>query len=96
MEMKHIIAQFMFGVILAAGFPPIVETAAAANIAGEKAHHPRIAKAIQELEEAIKYMEAAPHDFGGYKAEALEDSKKAVASLRQALQYRAKQDNKKQ
>lgn len=30
--------------------------------------HPRIAKAILELEDAVKYLEAAPHDFGGHKA----------------------------
>ena len=61
----------------------------------EAQEHPRIRKAIHELEDAIDYMEKAPHDFGGYKAEAIENSKKAVASLKMALQYRANKDNRK-
>jgi hypothetical protein len=59
----------------------------------EAAKHPRIENAIRELEGAIDYLEKAPDDFGGYKAQAIIDSKKAVASLRQALNYRAKVDN---
>jgi len=35
------------------------------------------------------------NDFGGYRAETIIDSKKAVASLRQALNYRAKVDKAK-
>jgi len=46
------------------------------------------------MEDAIDYMEKAPDDFGGHKAQAIEDTKKAVQSLKLALQYRAKQDNK--
>jgi len=65
------------------------------NVKSEAAEHPRIEKAIKSLEEAIEYLEKAPHDFGGHKAEALEDSKKAVKSLKLALAYRAKEDNKK-
>ena len=61
----------------------------------EAGEHPRIRKAIHELEDAIDYMEKAPHDFGGHKAEAIEDSKRAVKSLRMALEYRAVKDNKK-
>jgi hypothetical protein len=40
-------------------------------------------------------MEKAPDDFGGYKAQAIADSRKAVASLKHALNYRAKVDNTK-
>jgi hypothetical protein len=58
----------------------------------ERAEHPRIAAAIRELEEAIRYMEKAPHDFGGHKAAALTSSKQAVVDLRQALAYRASKD----
>jgi len=60
----------------------------------EANEHPRIEKAIFQLEDAIDYMEKAPHDFGGYKAEAIRDSKKAVQSLKMALKYRAHHDNK--
>jgi hypothetical protein len=61
----------------------------------EMQEHPRIAKAVQALEDAIKYMENAPHDFGGHKAQAIADSRKAVEQLREAMKYRAAQDNKK-
>jgi hypothetical protein len=59
----------------------------------EAAKHPRIENAIRELESAIDYLEKAPDNFGGYKAQAIADSKKAVISLKQALNYRAKVDN---
>ena len=65
------------------------------NMKSEASHHPKIERAIHELESAIEYMEKAPHDFGGHKAEAIADSKKAIQSLKLALQYRAKEDNKK-
>jgi hypothetical protein len=61
----------------------------------EASEHPRIEKAIRELEDAVAYMEKAPHDFGGHKADAIADSKKAIKSLKEALAYRAHQDNKK-
>src|SRR5262249_44471719 len=58
----------------------------------EAAAHPRIAAAIRELEGAISYLEAAPHDFGGHKVAAIRDSRAAVVQLKLALAYRAKQD----
>jgi hypothetical protein len=64
----------------------------AQTVRTEAANHPRIATAIHELEEAIRYMEAAPHDFGGHKAAAVRDSRAAVTQLKLALAYRAKQD----
>jgi hypothetical protein len=65
------------------------------NMKTEASNHPKIEKAIKELESAVEYMEKAPHDFGGHKAEAIADSKKAIQSLKLALQYRAKADNSK-
>ena len=61
----------------------------------ERAAHPRIAQAIDDLEAAIQYMQAAPHDFGGHKQSAIQASQHAVQQLRQALKYRANQDTKK-
>jgi hypothetical protein len=72
----------------------VAAPAFAENPREEAMEHPRIAKAIHELEDAIAYMEAAPHDFGGHKADAIEHSKKAVEQLKLALAFRAKQDNK--
>lgn len=65
-----------------------------AEVQAEKVEHPRIAKAIKDLEEAIAYMEKAPHDFGGHKASAIAASKEAIAQLKLALAYRAAKDNK--
>jgi len=65
------------------------------NAKSEASKHPRIEKAIQELQGAVEYMEKAPDDFGGHKAAAIADSKKAIESLKLALQYRAKEDKMK-
>ena len=62
------------------------------NAKTEAGEHPRLKKAITEMEDAIDYLEKAPHDFGGHRAAALEDTKKAVKSLKLALEYRAKAD----
>ena len=67
----------------------------AQTVKSEAALHPRIAKAIEGLEDAIRYMEAAPHDFGGHKVKAITDSRAAITQLRLALAYRAKEDRKK-
>jgi hypothetical protein len=64
------------------------------TVRSEAGMHPRIAKAIDGLEDAIRYMEAAPHDFGGHKVKAIADSRAAIAQLRLALAYRAKEDRR--
>ena len=70
-----------------------MSSAARADTMREEAQeHPRIARAIHELEDAIHYLEEAPHDFGGHKAEAIEASRRAVQQLRMALAYRARRD----
>ena len=61
---------------------------AAPGMAGVKAMHPRIEKAINALEDAVAYMKAAPHDFGGHKEKAIVDCEKALKQLREALKYR--------
>jgi hypothetical protein len=50
-------------------------------------HHPRIHKAIGCLEAAIAELKAAPHDFGGHRADAVAASERAVEQLRLALAY---------
>ena len=64
-------------------------------MAGEKAAHHRIAKAILAVEDAIAYMRAAPHDFGGHKAAAIADCERAIKQLREALRYREMRDREK-
>ena len=65
------------------------------TMGGEKAAHPRIAKAINAIEDAIAYMKAAPHDFGGHRVEAIADCERALKQLREALKYREMKDEKK-
>jgi len=87
---RQILGALATGSVLAS-----LNAAAQETVREEAGQHPRIARAIHELEDAIKYMEAAPHDFGGHKAQALADSRAAVKSLREALAYRAVKDNRK-
>jgi hypothetical protein len=58
----------------------------------ERAMHPRISRAINELRDAVAYMQAAPHDFGGHKAAAIRASEEAIRQLNLALQYRGRED----
>ena len=60
----------------------------------EKTAHPQIAHAIHALREAIAYMQKAPHDFGGHRADAVQASETAIAQLQLALEYREGKDNK--
>jgi hypothetical protein len=60
----------------------------------ESREHPRIAKAIHSLEDAIDYMQKAPHDFGGHRAEAISASRAAIEQLKLALAYRANHDRR--
>ena len=76
-------------VILGAVLGSVATICAAQN---ERANHPRIAAAITSIDDAIAYMEAAPHDFGGHKAAAIASSKAAVRDLKQALAFRARAD----
>jgi hypothetical protein len=82
------VLAFAIGVFFTTAF-----TTPQQNMASEASEHPRISKAITQMEDAIAYMEAAPHDFGGHKAAAIADTKAAIKSLKQALAYRAKKDN---
>lgn len=89
--MKRRVATLAMAALLAT--LPFITSASAASMKGEKAHHPRIAKAIHALDDAIAYMKAAPHDFGGHKADAIAASEKAVEQLKLALAYRAGADH---
>jgi hypothetical protein len=60
----------------------------------ERAMHPRIAAAIAALKDARAYMVAAPHDFGGHKADAIRASDAAIRQLNLALAYRGREDRR--
>jgi hypothetical protein len=82
---------------LSAGLLVVAAAMPAANaqtMRMEAAEHPRIVRAIQNLEDSIAYMEAAPHDFGGHKAAAIQASRAAIGELRAALAFRAQMDRR--
>ena len=81
------ISGVVLGVVLSAG----TWTLLAQN---ERAMHPRIAAAITALKDARAYMAAAPHDFGGHKAEAIRATDDAIRQLNFALAYRGREDRK--
>jgi hypothetical protein len=60
----------------------------------EREWHPRIARAIEALRDAREYMERAPHDFGGHKADALRATDQALRQLNLALRYRGREDRR--
>jgi hypothetical protein len=90
--MKRSISALFLAAFLAAVLVPAVPRAE--GVVQEAVEHPRIVKAIDEMEDAIQYMKAAPHDFGGHKAAAIRDTRRAIEQLRLALRYRAVKDTK--
>jgi hypothetical protein len=52
-----------------------------------RARHPAIHRAIEALERAKADMQAAAHDFGGHRVDALAACDNAIAQLKLALQY---------
>ena len=67
--------------------PAATSSVAAKGLGREKREHPRIARAIKDLQDAVDYMQKAPHDFGGHRAEAVEASKRAIEQLKLALEF---------
>jgi hypothetical protein len=55
-------------------------------------HRPAIRAAIMALERAKAEMQAAAHDYGGHRADAIAACDAAIAQLKLALQY-ANQNN---
>jgi hypothetical protein len=81
-------------VALAIAGPPTAAFAAPQlTIQSEQAAHPRIEKAIKDMEEGLKALEGAPIDFGGNKAAAIKDLHAAIHSLKKALYFRLKMDD---
>jgi hypothetical protein len=60
----------------------------------EEMKHPRIVAAIRQLQASYRELQAAPDDFGGNKAQAMTDLAQAIHSLKRALYYRLKMDDR--
>ena len=80
--------KFISGIVLGA----VLTAGVSLYAQNERAMHPRIAAAIAAIKDARAYMEAAPHDFGGHKAEAIRASDEAIKQLNLALAYRGARD----
>ena len=83
----------MLTAALAVSAATLARTSVAQTMGDEMREHPRI---ITAMEDAIRYMEAAPHDFGGFKARAIEDTRRAIDSLRMALHFREHRDRERE
>jgi len=82
-----LVLAFATGVLATTAFTSIEKQ-------NESKRHPRIEKAIDDMYDALDYMEKAPDNFGGHKAAAMMDTRAAIKSLKQALGYRYHEDHK--
>ncbi len=82
------VAVFLLGLIAATIGP----ASAQGPIGREAEEHPNISRAINALQGAIVDLQAAPHDFGGHKAQAIDACERAIRQLKMALAYRAHED----
>jgi hypothetical protein len=78
---------FTLGVITTTGFIAGRQTEEA-----RQANYPKLQIAIEKMQEAVDYLQNSPNDFGGHKAAAIRDTKQAIASVKQAIEYRADQN----
>jgi hypothetical protein len=58
-----------------------------AGMADAQEGHPRIRAAIRALREAKDEMQAADHDFGGHRVDAIKECDRAIEQLELALRY---------
>ena len=78
--------KFFAGIVLGA----VLSIGTVSMFGQEHEHqfHPRLRRAIEALRDARGYMEAAPHDFGGHKADAMRATDEAIHQLEICSQYR--------
>ena len=70
------VVAFAAGVICTSAFTNTTKANAGAEA------HPRIAKAITSMEDAIDYLNHAPDVFQGHKAAAIADTRTAINQLK--------------
>jgi hypothetical protein len=94
--MKRQAKAVALGITFAFLLGGIAATASAQDMRDEMRDHPRIVRAIHEMEDAVRYLEEAPNDFGGFKGAAIADTRRAIDSLRMALRYREHRDRERE
>lgn len=87
------VALSMMGGASIAALPQAAAAQPMITVQSEAAAHPRIVKAIRDMENAYRALQAAPDDFGGDKAQAMADLRTAIHSARRALFFRLHMDD---
>jgi hypothetical protein len=75
------------------GLASVAQAGPEMTMRSEEAAHPRLARAIHEMRDALRELREARDDFGGNKAAAIHDTEVAIHSLRKALYFRLKMDD---
>jgi len=73
--------------------PVMAMAAPQLTLKSEEAGHQRIMKTVRDMEDLERTLRAAPDDFGGNKAKAIEDLHQAIHSLKKAVYYRLHLDD---
>lgn len=89
-----IIAAFAVGGASGLAIAPHAQSQPMISVQSELAAHPRMANAISLAQQSYAELAAAPSDFGGQKAEAMADLSRAVHSMRRALFFRLRMDDR--
>jgi hypothetical protein len=77
----------ILSVVLPSAFGQQTTTPPASGSTAHTERHPEIRRAIRALEAAKKDMQAAAHDFGGHRVDAIAACDNAITQLKLALQY---------
>ena len=77
----------ILSVVLPSSFAQETKPPATSGSTAHTERHPEIRHAIRALEAAKKDMQAAAHDFGGHRVDAIAACDNAIAQLKLALQY---------
>jgi hypothetical protein len=86
----------MFGAAVLAGLLIASQARAAGpyTFDSERAAHPNLANAINQMYAALADLQAAPDAFGGHKGQAIQDLQRAILSTKRALYYRMHVDDR--
>ena len=60
----------------------------ASGLLAQRDFHPRLTHAIEALRDARAYLQEAPHDFAGHRAEAIRATDEAIKQIELARGYR--------
>jgi hypothetical protein len=87
-----VLAAALTGAPLLASAQPVIGVQI--GVQSEARAHPRIVQAIRQAEASYRMLQGAPDVFGGRKAMAMADLRRAIHSMRAALFYRLNMDDR--